>query len=120
MTMAGSYFKRMVRPSICTSSQIYKNALQQLTDERLGIFRVVPKDVVSTGPQNALTQGAVVAVVDDLLADILPDRRFDVAASQHVPEFIFVGRHLISRAFQRGNMRQRPLPETFSTVVMLG
>jgi hypothetical protein len=60
-----------------------------------------------------------------VLACILPDRGFDVAASQRV-RGLFSSSHLVSsfvemklalsqeeesqRTFQRGNMRQRPLP----------
>jgi len=60
-----------------------------------------------------------------LLTDILPDRRFDVAASQRVRGFV-VGSHLVSsfvemklalsqeeesqRTVHRGNTRQRPSP----------
>jgi hypothetical protein len=59
------------------------------------------------------------------LAGVLPDRRFDVAASQRV-RWLFVGSHLVSsfvemklalsraeerqRTFQGGNRRQRPSP----------
>src|SRR3989442_6148865 len=60
-----------------------------------------------------------------LLADILPDRRFNAAASQRVRGFV-VGSHLVSsfvemklalsqeeesqRTVQEGNTRQRPSP----------
>jgi len=60
-----------------------------------------------------------------LLADILPDRRFDVAASQRVRGFV-VGSHFVSSfvemklalsqeeesqcTFHRGNVRQGPSP----------
>ena len=46
--------------------ELLKIAFQQFGRQRLSIFRFKSKDLVGTGPRNALTHGAVVAVVDDL------------------------------------------------------